>query len=441
MSLNYYYCTTKKYSKLLSKEIDVLYKLYTDTNTIRSCDIDTLKYTIENLVYNCVRCSKVDTDELVYTRREEFYGLPIIINGRKKTNKVSYSLLLKLLNVLEQNEYVKLINGGNFKYVELIDSDGELHKICDGRESSIITILPKLLELIETKSVDNTMVNVLILRDKEKKPMCFKKTPLNEEKVDLLMNYNWFLDEHKFVDGKGKVIAEPFLKRIFNLTFDRGGRFYTNNGVIQNLPKSERSKIKVDGKSVVEIDAVALHPSILATKNNCVVDYDPYDFTVPATIDDKAIEDFKIKYNKPDYNPLRALCKICLLVAFNTDTRAGAISAISNKFREDSKLPESLRKFYGLSDINYKELYNNMETRNIAIAEYFGSSSGAYLQFLDSSWMERVLWFAIQEDIPAIPIHDSVLVPVDSVDTMIYYMTLAYKQSFGDTTNFKVTVK
>ena len=82
-----------------------------------------------------------------------------------------------------------------------------------------------------------------------------------------------------------------------------------------------------------------------------------------------------------------------------------------------------------------------MENRNIGISESFGSNQGAIMQFYDSMWMERVLSYIVQADIPAIPIHDSILCPEENASEVERYMELAYKQSFGDTYNFKVKVK
>ena len=47
----------------------------------------------------------------------------------------------------------------------------------------------------------------------------------------------------------------------------------------------------------------------------------------------------------------------------------------------------------------------------------------------------------IQQNIPAIPVHDSIVCPEDCVDTVVKAMTLAYEQSFGNSYNLKLKIK
>ena len=97
--------------------------------------------------------------------------------------------------------------------------------------------------------------------------------------------------------------------------------------------------------------------------------------------------------------------------------------------------------YYGINFLDVNQLYVNMENRNIDISENFGSSAGAFLQFLDSMWMERVLSYLIQMNCPAIPVHDSIVCPVEFIDKVVKAMTLAYEQSFGDSYNLKLKIK
>lgn len=439
--LNYYYYTNSKYTKKLSREIGIVYELYLSRNKVREKDKDSLRYTIGNLLFNCVRCTQTNTDKLVYMRDKKFYTDGIIVNGAITKIKVSSTFLFKLIDILECEDYLSSYVGGEFIYRDHIDSHGEIKKLAEGRTSSVLTLLPKMFSLLKEKEVDTNLSDVLVLRDKEKKSMVFDRTTITDSMVDFIVNYNIFLREHKFTYADGKEIAEPFLNRIFNTSFKLGGRFYTQNGVIQTMPQHKRKTILIDNECCVELDASALHPSILATKAGIKVDYDPYSFEVPANIDYNAITEYKVKYNKPDYDPIRAICKICLLLAFNTKSRGETLSSLSRKFKEDSKLPIEDQNYYGVSCVNLSELYINMENRNVAICEYFGSGAGSYLQFLDSGWMESVLCYCIQADIPAIPIHDSLVCPKSKASEVERFMRLAFKQSFGDDHNLKIKEK
>ena len=440
--LLYYYYTNSKYSRILVNEIDHVYKIYKSHYKVREIDDKSIRYTIGNVLFNVTRLLLNNQDTLIFTKDKKFFVDGVKINGKKCKIKLSYTFFNKLLGVLEDEEFLSVNTGGEFLFHEHIDTHGELKKIPTGkRTSSKLTIKNKFVELLKDKTVKYELENVLILRDEEKNDMEYEPTPLQLQQIDFLKGYNRHLQDFTFVDKNNKVIGEPFLRRVFNTSFEKGGRFYTQQGAIQTMSSEDRLKIKINGDKVIEVDACALHPSILASKAGLKVDYDPYDFEVPAEIDHAAIEEHKLKYGRDQYNPVRNLNKICVLLAFNNRTRGAAIQSISRKLRDDKNLPEENQMFFGINFLDVNQLYVNMENRNIGISEHFGSSSGAFLQFLDSMWMERVLSYMIQMNCPAIPVHDSIVCPVKFKDQVIKAMTLAYEQSFGDSYNLKLKIK
>ena len=440
--LLYYYYTNSKYTKLLSKEIEDFIVMYKKYYKVRVTDEKSLRYTIGNILFNMTRSVNNKQSDIVFIQDKRFFVGGVIIDGRRCAIKVSYTFFVKMLEILEKEDFLQIITGGAFIYKEHTDSLGEVHKIPTGkRSSSVIVLKNKSVDLLEDKVVKYEMSNVLILRDEDKNDMEFKPTQLQLQDIDFLRGFNSHIAEFEFKDKNGDVIAEPFLRRIFNTSFELGGRFYTQSGVVQTMTPEDRLKVTINGKKVKEIDVSALHPSIIASKAGIKVDYDPYDFEVPANIDYEAIEEHKKKYGKFMYNPVRNLNKICVLLAINNRTRGAAINSINKKIRDDHRLPEKDRMYYGINELDVNLLYVNMENRNIGISESFGSNQGAIMQFYDSMWMERVLSYIVQADIPAIPIHDSILCPEENASEVERYMELAYKQSFGDTYNFKVKVK
>jgi len=438
----YYYYTNNKYPKLLVNEIQYLYNLYTTKYKVRKTDEKSLRYAIGNILFNCARAINCKQDTIVFIKRKQFFIDGIVVDGKRCKIKLSYTFFTKLLEILEDNDFITVLTGGNFIYKELTDSMGDIKKIStDQRTSSMFVLKDKIIDMLEGKVVQYEMSNLVVLRDEEKVDVEYKATELQLQQIDFLREYNKHIQRFEFKDKDGNVIAEPFLRRIFNMSWDRGGRFYCQLGVIQTMNSDDRSKITIDGHSVVEVDASALHPCILATKAGVNLDHDPYDFEVPAEIDYENINEFKIKYNRPNYNPIRNLNKICVLLALNNRTRGLAIASISKKLRDDAKIQEQDRLYFGISDVDINQLYVNMENRNQAIAENFGSNKGSWLQFLDSMWMERVLCYLMQQDIQAIPIHDSILCIEYDVEQVKHYMRLAYKQAFGDDYNLKLKIK
>lgn len=440
--ITYYYYTNSKYSRLLINEIDLIYSLYSNVYKVREADIKSIKYSIGNILFNLVRTVNHNQSEIMFIKRKQFFVDGVIINGKKCKIKLSYTFFTRLLDILEQYDFISVVNGGDFVYHEHIDSNGEIKKICNGkRTSSKIIINEKMISLLKDKAVKYEMENLMILRDEDKNDLQYEPTKLQLQQIHFLKGYNQHLSDFTFLDKEGKVIAEPFLRRIFNTSFELGGRYYTQMGVIQTMSPEDRLKISVSGRKCCEIDACALHPNILATRAGIKVDYDPYDFEVPAEIDYEEIEEYKIRYGKDQYDPVRNLNKITVLLAFNNKTRGAALQSISRKLRDDSSLPEKDRMYFGINFLDINQLYVNMENRNLAISDSFGSNAGAFLQWLDSMWMERVLGYLIQLNIPAIPVHDSIVCPEDCIDNVVKAMTLAYEQSFGDSYNLKLKIK
>ena len=440
--LLYYYYTNSNYRRKLSDEIDYIYKLYSEYYKIRLSDEKSLKYTIGNLLFNVSRLVMNNQDTLVFTKERKFFDEGIKVNGKQCKIKLSYTFFNKLIGVLKDEGMVDVVLGGDFIYHEHIDSNGEIKKIATGKRTvSKMVVNEKLLTLLQDKTIKYSMENIMILRDEDKNDLQYDPTQLQLQQIHFLKGYNEHLSDFKFYDKNGKLIAEPFLRRIFNTSFEMGGRYYTQMGVIQTMAPEDRLKITVDGRKCCEVDAVALHPSILATRAEINVDYDPYDFEVPAEIDYEAIEKYKIKHGRDQYNPVRNLNKIAVLLSFNNKTRGAALQSISRKLRDDANLPEKDRMYFGVNFIDINQLYANMANRNLAISESFGSNAGAFLQWLDSAWMERVLGYMIQQNIPAIPVHDSIVCPEDCADIVVKAMTLAYEQSFGDSYNLKLNVK
>lgn len=440
--LLYYYYTNSNYRRKLSDEIEYIYKLYNEYYKVRLSDEKSLKYTIGNLLFNVSRLVMNNQDTLVFTKERKFFDEGIKVNGKQCKIKLSYIFFNKLINILKDEGMIDVKLGGDFIYHEHIDSNGEIKKIATGKRTvSKMVVNEKLLTLLRDKTIKYSMENIMILRDEDKNDLQYDPTQLQLQQIHFLKGYNEHLSDFKFYDKNGKVIAEPFLRRIFNTSFEMGGRYYTQMGVIQTMSPEDRLKIIVDVRKCCEVDAVALHPSILATRAGIHVDYDPYDFEVPAEIDYEAIEKYKVKYGKDQYDPVRNLNKIAVLLAFNNKTRGAALQSISRKLRDDANLPEKDRMYFGINFLDINQLYANMANRNLAISESFGSNAGAFLQWLDSTWMERVLSYMIQLNIPAIPVHDSIVCPEDCVDSVVKAMTLSYEQSFGDSYNLKLKIK
>lgn len=428
MYINYYYYTNNitKYKYLVSKLIEELEHEVTLTKLSKK------KYRVhlENIVYNCVRC--VDGSRLKLTLRAQFFSGLQIVNGSVCKIPLSYRYFIRLLNWLEENQYISVYRGGKVVY----DEDGK-----KSRDSSVITVLDKMLNLIEGKEVKHMPNNTCILKEGEKE-VTYEMTPLQERIIGVLEMYNSFVAEHVFVDGRGNKISEPFLRRIFNGDFEKGGRFYTQCAVIQNMSGKERKKITIDGEEVAEIDVKSIHPAILYTEEGCVMPEDPYDFHVPCGVDWNEVEAHRALIGKPSYNPVRNYCKYAMLVVLNSENINSAKMALTNQVRKDKKRKDiTKRKFVGVDAFSHDVAINNMKDHNMMIRDYFHRGVGIRLQYRDSTFMEKLLTFCVQNDIVVSPVHDSVVCKKKDVDKVVGYMERAFEETFGSLVNFRYTVE
>lgn len=192
------------------------------------------------------------------------------------------------------------------------------------------------------------------------------------------------------------------LYRIFNNgSFNDGGRFY--GACWEGLSKSDRGSLLIDGCLVEELDFSGFHIRMLyALKGIDLGDRDPY--TINGL--DKS---------------LRPLLKVALLILINATGYKGTIAAIKD---------EILKKHPDYSG-DIKQLVDAFITAHAPIKEYFHSGFGVKLQRIDSDIMEEVLYRLSIKGIPALPVHDSIVVKIGCRDEVLSEMNKAYKLRMG----------
>ncbi len=210
-----------------------------------------------------------------------------------------------------------------------------------------------------------------------------------------------------------KLAQPPKLKyrRVFNRdSFDCGGRLYCHS--VQNLPKTIRSTITIDGEATAEPDFKGLHPRILYLLEGIKlpVDADVYSFWQDAQISDE------LRSSRTD-EELRNKAKTVQLTALNAKTRRKACGAVKSE--------------EGVEYNDVKALYDAMLKHHAPIANYFSSDMGIRLQRLDSDIMLLVLSELTARGIPALPVHDSVICRERDVDVVTALMAAASKLYVG----------
>ena len=101
--LNYY--TNSKYTKLLSKEIEDFIVMYKKYYKVRVTDEKSLRYTIGNILFNMTRSVNNKQSDIVFIQDKRFFVGGVIIDGKRCAIKVSYTFFVKMLEILEKEDF------------------------------------------------------------------------------------------------------------------------------------------------------------------------------------------------------------------------------------------------------------------------------------------------------------------------------------------------
>ena len=184
----------------------------------------------------------------------------------------------------------------------------------------------------------------------------------------------------------GKIIvnlARNKLYRVFNNgSFNFGGRFY--GPFWQNLPKSIRAMLLIDGEAVNEGDYRQLHPRLLYAQAGVTLEDEDDAYTIDG-ID-------------------RQLAKRGFNIAINAETKLAAIRALAQEI--SGKNDYAKASAYAEAG----ELLDALVTKHARIARCFSSGAGLRLQRHDAELAERVMLELVKRGITVLPVHDSFIV-------------------------------
>lgn len=187
--------------------------------------------------------------------------------------------------------------------------------------------------------------------------------------------------------------AQFTYRRTFKRDLKSAGRFVAE---WQNLKKLDRQKLCVGGEWLVELDYVAMHPTMLLHMAGLKVTGDVYDLGVP--------------------EGARKFVKKCMNVALNAKSLKGMVGAMVRIMSKEPKIRQSLEVYQratgptrlGATIVHVLEA---IRTRYPAIGDKFFTSAWRELQYLESQISERVMLEFTQRGVPCLGLHDSFLVP------------------------------
>lgn len=308
--------------------------------------------------------------------------------------------------------------------------------------------LPELVQLFrhhESKVALSSKAASVIIRDDEKKVLPVPRLRSRHLKYNRLTKstnkFNELWNNHTATINKKPLV--PFVQRTFKHSLELGGRFY---GEYQRMPSKDRANIKIDGYKTLEADYSSIHLAILYAWAAVQLDYDE-------------------AYNLEGFD--RPTVKAVTLRALNVESIATlyssvALSANPTNQRKYTKYKAARsvhdhRRMKGLksqppykakwiksfienvpANTNAKELVARILEKHHAISSYIGTPDlGLKLQAVDSDIMSVILSTLTAQNIPALPVHDSIIFRAKDRELSI----LAMRESFRKVTGFEANIK
>jgi hypothetical protein len=208
-------------------------------------------------------------------------------------------------------------------------------------------------------------------------------------------------------DNSRTVRLRPMrIRRIFNLDFQHGGRFY---GGIENMPSGLRTKLNINGEPTVEWDFASYQLRMLYHMKQIKYKHDAY--AVAAGY-------------KPEH---RGIYKVIALAALNAQNEQDCLKGIRHELR-NTDLADLIG---GISDTNIKPLLTNWINAHAPISEYMYSGIGLRLQAFDSDIANEILKHFTRRRILVLSVHDSFLIDAGRSKELKRIMRSCYRQRFG----------
>ncbi|MFC1968100.1 hypothetical protein ACFLVX_01750 [Chloroflexota bacterium] len=230
--------------------------------------------------------------------------------------------------------------------------------------------------------------------------------------------------DHRNVGAKEQCLSRVGLTRVFKegevgRWFQRGGLSY------QELSEEARTKLLLNSKEVMELDYHAMHPHIMYAWEGKQCPDDFYERVMSLS------------------GCSRFVAKSVILIAVNARSYRSVIGAINldrgrqaraNEERATKKpiLYDELKK----SKLHTRAIIESVKETHPALAKYIYSGAANRLMLEESDIMTSVLIRLMELSIPTLPVHDSIIAPVQHATLVKHIMEDVYSQHTG----FRITV-
>lgn len=383
-------------TKLMVYDIKVSAGVRNICSSMKYDNIPVLNMVVTNLIA-CVRRGNL----LVYGRRHI---------GAKGKKKITSRRVVKCIDFLVKEGYIiNCIGKGH------IEAEYRSISYCVPTKKFIDKFVPDIKIMTVCESAHAEAYPVIELRDVDKNPVEFRKTKEVLDMSDLIQNLNKVNDSAVITDGKGRTLTNMYC-RIFNESFDRGGRFYRADVLrIKNSSTKARLDIMINGIPVVEVDYNNLHFRIAAA----IEGVDEED--VPLDVYSGIIPD---EDNEVD----RKIVKLAVNIMFNCTDEKTATKAIQG---EINRLSEYEKRKYSLGIAKSVMLLIYDAYPQFTHLFCSEDSYGRELQFHDSQLAADILAVFVNKGVPCLPVHDSFIVQQGYEHLLLDTMGDCFRKRFG----------
>ena len=195
--------------------------------------------------------------------------------------------------------------------------------------------------------------------------------------------------------------SNQYVQRIFSRnSWKLNGRFY--GGWWQQVGKSYRKDIMIDGSPTVEIDYKGMHVAILASEQGVLMN-DSYDWY---TLDQIVVRDL-------DRASQRKALKLLVLTAINASSKEKAFKAYQSKRTSSKDKRTGLYEFPRLNKAQLDLLLSCFIEKHPFLEEGICSDRGIELMFMDSQITDIIITKFVEQNEPVLTIHDSYIVRAD----------------------------
>jgi len=367
---------------------------------------------------------------LAPTRREA--------TNTENPSKIGYQVVNKTLEFLEAKRFIKLVRGTASEFegsCTWCEPNAPLVAIFERQNiKAQLHADTALVEIRRRLDLDGSKSYEIIPIPKRLRPQARRLSAPAVAYNEVWLNHMPTLD--------GRYIV-PWCRRIFNDSFDYGGRFY---GSFQQLPKVERARLNIDGEPTLEPDYSAYHINILYSWCNEQLVGDPYE-----------VDGYSRDVVKAVMLPLLNTENLANLAGQITKSGKPAIQDAHAEWEETSieyrkflaqgiryepkKKPPYLNGFIkGIpAGLDGKTLIMKIKEKHQLIAQLFGSSKiGLRLQKQDSEIMGAIIYELSMRGIPVLPVHDSLRCKVADLVPIVAAMKDQYQNKTGFTIDVDV---